>query len=414
MGIYQVEGDDGHVYEVEGDDGPPSSSVPSTFQSKLEDVSQGIQKGLKTINMGSGYSGPVNDMDAESPISTITNIFNKGGELLSNKFKNPYVGAAMGMGASTLANPLTTMTAPETTLANDIPIPGTATAQDVAQNMGRRALGVNKGMIKKMPGGIDTANQKVQTLLDQTNVIGGLRGASGNLDAAENALDNSGRVIGTILKRSGQNAFNTQDIANKVIDELAPAYPAIGAYGKQDSLANEIVDTIMAHGNGPIDFQSAQDLKNTLQGEAGANWQNAPLRAAAYQKAYGIVGDAMENGIQQAGKSGAIDPSLFGLYKQHKNIYGAAKMAVNGLRDKAAGEAANNILSLPGVAIGAGAMAHGNIPAAFEAVGGVELAKRYGAGAVSNVMNYLSKAGIPASAAIVGKILGQGIPQNAQ
>ena len=303
--------------------------------------------------------------------------------------------AAIPGTAISMANPENWVSPRTPVPEGGIGLPGTDMAGDMAGNMARRSLGVTKGMIKKMPGGIETANAKAQTLMNESNIPGVLSGATGNLESAENALNQSGTVIGTILKRAGQNAFDTNDVSSQIIDELAPNYPAQGAYGNKDALANEIVDTVMAHGNGPISFQSAQDLKNTLQEEAGANWQSAPLRAAAYQKAYGIVGDAMENGIQEASDSGTIPDSLMPLYTQHKNIYGAAKMAVTGLRDKAAGEAANNILSLPSMVAGAGAMASGHIGAGLDAIGLWELAKRYGAGTAARIANVASKATIP-------------------
>jgi len=380
------------------------SEHPANY--KLQNVADKISRVLKTINMGSGYSGPINDMDAENPLTTISNAANKAGEWLSGKAGEAglpdWASASYGMAHAMLLNPLTTMDQ----MSSDIPVaPG---AQEVAQDMGRRALGVNKGMIKKMPGGVEAANAKAQIMMDNS-VPSFFSGAEGNLNLAEKAAEDSGRVLGVIAKRAGSNVVDTNDIASKIIDELAPQNVQIkGAYIAHEKLANDVMDTITAHGNGPISFEEAARLKKTLQTEAGANWNNAPLRAAAYQKAYMIVGDEMEQGLERLSQTGAIPKDLLPLYQKQKQIYGASKMAITGLRDKAAAEAANNIWSLPGMVAGAGALAAGNVSHGLATLGFWEAARRYGAGAVARSMNAVSKAAIPGAIVNPAIAIGEG------
>jgi hypothetical protein len=398
-------------YWFNSDDTNNSTQQPQGYQGTwLENAGQAIPKIIHAIDQPGealGFQQPqTNDLDASSPLSDIGNAFDKAGGLVATKLGQsgyPKTGAALGT-LTAATNPALWAGAPPGASMPDVPLPGAGISQNTAQNLGRRALGINKGMLNRMPGGVDQANQAAQTMLDQ-GVIG--PSTSNTLDRAKQALDQSGSIIGTILKRSGQNALDTNEVASNVIDQLAPNFPAQGAYGKQDALTNEIVDTIMAHGSGPIDFDSANQLKQTLKENAGANWNTDKLRAAAYQKAYGIVNQAMEDGINKAEQAGTIPQGMLPLYKQQKSVYGASKMAVEGLEDKANAEAANSILSLRGAAIGAGALAAGHVTPALEALGVWEAARRGGSGFGAPIANYLAKASVPSRAAMAAKLLAQ-------
>ncbi len=434
-----------------GDQNPPETALNKTAKA--------ITGVMQTINMGSGYKGPVNTLEPQGQ-----NLFNRLGENTAeylggkNLPGNPYTAAAVGTGISML-NPQNWMTPLKEGPAQ---IPGQGIATDAAQNLGRRSLGINKGMLNRMKGGITEANQTAQTMLDQ-GVIKPFSGAESTLGRAEDLAATSGKAVGDALKSTGQNALDTSQVSQSVIDQLAPKYQG-GAYAAQEKIANEIVDTIQAHGNGPIDFQKAQDLKNTLKTMAGSNWNTDKIKAAMYQRAYGIVSDALENGVQDAssklpviaasktGKPSALfdyndpitgkssyqiqgDPNLHGYqttpnvpfetlqakgipvvgqtekaaslghtpldqlppskapqsYIQNKKLYGASQQAIRGLEDKANREASNSILSLRGAAIGAGALATGNVPHALEALGTWEAARRVGAGTGAYFANKLAQ-----------------------
>lgn len=268
----------------------------------------------------------------------------------------------------------------QTALAGLPEVQGVKTAvNNVASNLGRRALGFSKGMIKRLKGGTDEANQAANEMLQQ-GVIRPFSGAKATLARAEDVAATSGKAVGEALAKTGQNALDTQQVGNQIIGQLAPKYQG-GAYAQQEKIANEILDTVSAHSNGGVlDFQSAQDLKNTLKHMAGNNWNTDKLKAAMYQKAYGIVSDAMENAVQNASNQ------AFPGYIRNKAIYGASQKAIAGLEDKQAAEAANSILSLRGAAIGAGALASGHVTPALEALGVWEAARRVGAGTGASVL----------------------------
>lgn len=174
-------------------------------------------------------------------------------------------------------------------------VPKSAMVEGAAQSLGRRSLGFTKGMLGRMKGGIPEANQVAQTMLDQ-GVIQPFSGARATLGRAEELAASSGKGVGQALATTGQNALDTNQVSQSVIDQLAPKFQG-GAYDAQEKIANEIVDTIGAHGSGPIDFESAQALKNKLKDLAGANWNTDNVKAKMYQRAYGIVSDALENSV---------------------------------------------------------------------------------------------------------------------
>lgn len=254
--------------------------------------------------------------------------------------------------------------------------------QNTAQNLGRRSLGISKGMIKRMKGGVPEANKAAQTMLDE-GVIKPFSGSKATLGRAEQVASRSGQEVGNALAGSGDHALDTNKVAQEVIDQLAPEFKG-GAYAGQEATASEIIDTIGAHGNGPIDFDSAQKLKNMLKQMAGNNWNTDKIKASMYQRAYGIVSNAMEKAVQEA------NPLGVGSYLKNKQIYGASQKAITGLEDKVAGEASNSLLSLRGAAIGAGALATGKLTPALEALGVWEGARRVGAGTGAALLNSLN------------------------
>lgn len=178
-------------------------------------------------------------------------------------------------------------------------VPETSTfknaVQGVTQGLGGRALGITKPMLDKLKGGVGRANQAVQDMLDQ-GVIKAWRGAAATKTAAEGVEATTGKAVGDALASTGQHALDTNQVSQQIIDQLAPKFQG-GAYDAQERIANEIVDTIGAHGKGPIDFKSAQELKNTLKEMSGANWNTDKTKAAMYQRAYGIVSKALEDNV---------------------------------------------------------------------------------------------------------------------
>lgn len=370
-----------------------------------------ITKVMSAINMGSGYNGPINDLDSESAFTVIPEVAKKVGEWASDKINEkigpdhpaigPAVGALLGTLGAAGAGP-TLM--PGAAIDGDIyfGIPG---SESSAQYFGGHALGITKKMMKGTAGGQEAINQNVQTMLDK-----GVISASGPetmLSKAEETLNKAGDNIHALLKSAGQDALQTQDLAGQLIDKLSEPYSQ-GLYAEDQATVDKIVDTVMAHGEGGIDLNEAQGIKNMFRNKAGANWNTDAVKASLYQRAYGITGDALEQGIQKAADSGAIPQEALQSYMDNKTIYGAAKMAVTGLRDRVANEAAQNILSIRGSIIAASALSRGDFMKALEAFGTLEVMSKFGSATGSTIMNKLSGFSVPTRSAVIGGLVGSG------
>lgn len=375
-------------------------------------ASDKITKVMNAINMGSGYNGPVNDLDSQSAFTVIPEVAKKVGEWASDKIDQkigvdhpaigPVVGTLIGTLGAAGAGP--TLLPSEPGVQGDISfgLPGTEFS---AQYFGGHALGITKKMIKGELGGEEAVNQKIQTNLDQ-----GVISASGPdtmLSKAESVNQQAGTNIHNLLQSAGQDALQTQGLASQLIDKLSEPFSQ-GLYAEDQATVDKIVDTVMAHGNDGIDLNEAQGIKNIFRNKAGANWNTDAVKASLYQKAYGITGDALEDGINQAAQSGKIPPESLQEYMDNKNIYGASKMAITGLRDRVANEAAQNILSLRGSIIAASALSRGDFMKALEAFGTLEVLSKFGSATGSTIMNKMAGLSVPARSAVIGGLISSG------
>lgn len=360
----------------------------------------------------------VNDLDSSSAFTVIPEVAKKAGDWLSDEINNtkigvnhPAIGPAVGTALATLGALGSGPTlVPGASTDGDISF-GLPGSEQSAQYFGGHALGVSKKTIKGTLGGEDAVNQNVQTMLDQ-GVISAA-GPEKMLSKAEDVMNQAGTNIHSILQSAGQDALQTQDLASQLIDKLSEPYSQ-GLYAEDQATVDKIVDTVMAHGEGGIDLNEAQGIKNMFRNKAGANWNTDAVKASLYQKAYGITGDALEQGINEASQSGKIPQESLQDYMDNKSVYGASKMAVTGLRDRVANEAAQNILSIRGSIIAASALSRGDFMKALEAFGTLEVASKYGSASAASIMNKLSGFSVPVKSAIIGGLVGSGAASQLQ
>lgn len=253
-------------------------------------------------------------------------------------------------------------------------LPETQGVQDIASNLGRRALGFSKGMLKRI--GIEGANKTADQMLD-SGVITPFTGAGSMADKAENLMNTSGKMIGQTLKQAGASPIDTNALGDSISNQLGTKMNG-GVYGQQNVIVGDILDTVGAHGNGPISFESAQQLKQTLGDMARFNSNTDAMKSNLYRRAYGIVSDAIDNGLQQVADSGQIPKQLIQDFLKNKQLYGSAARAFQALIDKSIGEASRNLVSLPSVVMGAGGLATGDLGTAAEGLGVTESLKRIG------------------------------------
>lgn len=372
------------------------------WDQKASDV---VTKGMNFLNNpGPGaYQGPVNTMQSNGD-ALFNSLGEKATEYLGRKNipGNPYTAAGVGTAIS-MANPVNWMMNPKA-IPDQVQLPGTSIAEGRAQSAAHRALGYTKGMLKK-PGTLERANQVAQTMLDQGVIKNPLTnprsfGAEDMYGRASDLADTSGKAIGkTISDLSGKPSIDTNAIGVEVGNQLAPKYSG-GIYDTQKNITNEILDTIGAHGNGPIDFSSAQALKQKLGEIAQFSKSSDALKANMYQRAYGIVNDALEKAI--GGATEGTDAA--GQYIKNKQIYGASKEAEKALLNRMSSEAGNKRIGLTDTIAAGSELAAGNPMHAGVLLGLKHLAENAGNSLEARVMDYLAKSGTLGTAGIRGGI----------
>lgn len=261
---------------------------------------------------------------------------------------------------------------------------------NAAVGFGRRALGYTKQLLKdkvgQVPGAaLQKANDASRTMLDE-GVIQPFSGASGMVDRAKDLADQSeANVAGVIqgLNSTGAKSINTNEVVRDVYAQLSPRYSG-GAYENDKKILDEVVGTIRAHGNGPISFDSAQALKNKLQDLGKFQQGGDSARTEMYQRASGIVRQALDNAVAGTGVSelgGEVAPQTVDLaaqYGRSKQNLGRSWDALRALGNRVSSEEGNRLISGTDFVAGAGAAATGEIPikALPEKLGLILAAKR--------------------------------------
>lgn len=266
-------------------------------------------------------------------------------------------------------------------------------SDDVAERLAGRALGAERGTIKKL--GLDKVKAAGRQALDE-GVLSPL--ASTDDLIARNAAVKSrgGEMMGEVydaIDDAGKSTFNPMEAASKVEGELGDFYRSPINRGEANQLDNTLesirmrVPENMSSGPGDafIPLTEAQKLKQEL-GKV-ANWKNninVTEKEKMARQAYGIVSsqidEAVESGAQQIGSDGLLDT-----LKQGKQLYGNASTADSLLENKLAREQGNKILGLTDWGVlgagGAGAAFTGgaSIPGTMALLAGKKGLEKYGA-----------------------------------
>jgi hypothetical protein len=377
----------------QADNSQSQQSQPTGYQTPLQGIASGISNGMSYVDNPGKLFG-VNPPVANQMAPQGDQLFNNAGETASEYIRQkgyPNLGAGVGTAIS-MANPENWITNAKA-IPGKIKLPGAGIAEDMAQSAARRTLGYTKGMLKK-PGALDRANEVGQIMLDQGVIKNPLTnplsfGAEDTFGRASDLADTSGQAIGkTISDLSGKPAIDTNAVGMEVSNQLSPKYSG-GIYDAQANIANEIMDTIGAHGNGPIDFVSAQALKQKL-GEIAQFAKNSDaLKANMYQRAYGIVNDAIEKAVGSATEGTPAS----GQYLQNKAIYGASKEAEKALLNRMSSEAGNRRVGLTDTILAGGELASGHPGAAAALVGLKHGIENAGNALTARIMDYMARSG---------------------
>ena len=293
-------------------------------------------------------------------------------------------------------------------------------AESAAKSFGRRALGFNKGLLKKV-GGIDKAENAVGTLLDEGGVIAPWRSISGMSDKMDVMGEVAGKTIGKTLKSIDEAGIKLvkptsliDDLANteipglgKTISEVANDVPEVGREFKT------ISEILKKRGGESGDLATSFEEANYIKRLLGKtiNWQESDAAGnvgnMTKKLMYHAINDSVDKSLgEAAGQIG--DKALAGEFMKAKELYGAVSTAQKAAKDRITREAGNKMFGLTDWILGAGGVAatlsHGNPMMAVPLVVGKKLAEKYGAQTASSVANLASKIPVGEAAGPVGGV----------
>lgn len=252
---------------------------------------------------------------------------------------------------------------------------------DAAVDQGRRALGFTKRYLNKKAGGLAKANDVTRTMLDE-GVIQPFSGAGGIKTRIDALNESSGKGVAQTVKAlhdTGQKSLNTNEVIRDVYAQLSPRYQG-GAYDEEKKIFDEVVGTIRAHGDGPIDFNSAQDLKEKLQKLGQFQVGGDSVKAEKYRRASGIARKALDDAIERGLKEGGFPADAMAQFQRNKRAYGATEEATEGITNRISSEQGNRIVSLTdfltAIPTAVAGTAHGGAGLGLAAAATVGLGKR--------------------------------------
>lgn len=252
--------------------------------------------------------------------------------------------------------------------------------ENAAQLQGRRALGYTKRFLKtetSREAGKDVA----KTMLDE-GVITPLSSAPKMLDKVMQLQDETGQKIGQYLDSKGIG-FDPNSAIQK-LEELRPKFSG-GDYNIQNGAIDNAIATIKAHGNSPISWTEANDLKGLLQ--RAAPYEKPGMQTVAGQTKADVAGafkDYLDSSLDAINGGGDKE---FAQFIRDKQVYKSTKGAEKALNNRISSEEGNKPFGLMDVlgtlgGIGAGAASgHGSTGAVLggaAAAAGGKFIDRYG------------------------------------
>lgn len=259
---------------------------------------------------------------------------------------NPYVAGSAGMA---VAN------APMM-----IPVGGPAGPLPGAIPAARRSLGMGKSIMKRLPGGVERANEVASEMLNK-GVISPLASSETMLSRAEALSAGSEKAMSGVMSQVGQKAsIDATDVGVRALDQIEKSFGNLkgGSFDLKQRVLKEIGDTVTAAGEGPITFEKAELIKRELQNKGkfnrGALAEDAE-KASLYRQASGIWRQAIDDELKSQ------SPELSKTYLAAKKSYGLAEDAKKGLTDQYLAELGNKAPTLRGSILAAGATGSGGL-----------------------------------------------------
>lgn len=286
-------------------------------------------------------------------------------------------------------------------------------AEEVAQTRAAKALGYTKRFLKK-PKDLKRAKEVGQTMLDE-GVITPLAGAEEMAGRVSGLAEKSGSEIGKYLKGVGTGFDPNKAIAE--IETLRPPQHG-GDYDVVHNALDRAIETIKAHGSGPLDFNEANKLKGLLQEAGKFNSNSEALNIGTRRMAAGKFRGSMDQQLDDIASNqhvlqtspmapeGSIPTTSGGAYQaktpmqskaelqgflKNKKVYGATQDAEKALSNRISSEAGNKTIGLTDVIAAGSEVAAGSPMGALGLVGLKRGAERYGNQTVSFAANKAAK-----------------------
>lgn len=345
------------------------------------------RKVIETLRRGGGVPGNPIDV-AQRIYGGVEKVFGSAGEATAEKLGESGVDPRIAAGAGTIIS----MT-PEiaSTIASPT-FPKSATPE-IAVDAARRALGFQKRMLKT-PIAERSAQEAGKVALEK-GVIPFFGDPKTMLKRAQGLEDSSGSAIGDFLRSQGTK-FDPKSMIGEfealktsMVPPAAKDVPGQSYYKDIIRQINKAINTVKAHGEDPITFEQANEIKGIFQQAVNYNSD-----AGTQKLGRNIAGTARETIDSELGKVSAASgkESEFKKFLDDKKVYGASARMKEAIQNKIAGEEGNMLFSLPSTIVAAGQLAAGNPIQAAASLGLAEFAKRRGSAGLANIVNSLSQA----------------------
>lgn len=366
----------------------PEYKSQVTFDSAEPEIKkEGVgKKVLDTLKRGGGIPG--NPIDLTQRIySGVERTFNRGGELTAEKLGEAGVDPRIAAGAGTAIS-----MAPEIATTIAAPISPKGATPEIAVDAARRALGFQKRMLKT-PMAERSAQEAGKVALEK-GIIPFFGDPKTMLKRAQDLEASSGSAIGDFLQSQGSKfdpnsmIVEFEALKKAMVPPAANSIPGQSYYKDIIRQINKAINTVKAHGDEPITFEQANEIKGIFQQAVNYNSD-----AGTQKLGRNIAGTARETVDSELGKVSAASgrEKDFQKFQQDKKEYGAASRMQEAIQNKIAGEEGNMLFSLPSTIVAAGQIAAGNPLQAAASLGLAEFTKRRGSAGLANVIKSLSQ-----------------------
>jgi predicted RNA-binding Zn ribbon-like protein len=258
-----------------------------------------------------------------------------------------------------------------------------------AQDYGMKALGFTKRFLGNDMA-LMKARQSVQTILNE-GIITSTAGAETLAKRTEKLAEDSGKAIGDYLKEMNSDGnFLMPQQLKASLEDLRPIQQSTGKIlrgGQYNSVNNKIdnaLETIDAHGDAPISWEEANQLKGTFQD--AANWKSNKDATVLDRVIAGKVRETLDNALQAKAQQMGNLPQ-FNEFLANKQKYSAAMTVQDPLYNRISSELGNNKIGLTDYVLAAGALTQGRIGEAMALLGGKKILTNVGPSTAASVLN---------------------------